>query len=90
MYKFHVSIVNINLMCQGGCLRMLKLQGRFPVELRMHRFILCKRRSGGTAHEGGGFDQSIGYTVSDAIVRSWLGSTATRVLHWATSVDYCK
>ena len=22
--------------------------------LRMHRFILCTRRSGGTAHEGGG------------------------------------
>ena len=26
----------------------------------------------GTAHEGGGCDQSIGSTVSDAIVRSWL------------------
>ena len=57
---------------------MLKLQGRFPVELRMRRFILCKRRSGGTAHEGGGCDRSIGYTVYDAIVRSWLWSTATR------------
>ena len=32
---------------------------------------------GGTAHEGGGCDQSIGSTVSDAIVRSWLWSTAT-------------
>ena len=27
---------------------------------------------------GGGCDQSIGSTVSDAIVRSWLWSTATR------------
>ena len=33
--------------------RMLNLQGRFPVELRLHRFILCTRRSGGTACEGG-------------------------------------
>ena len=32
----------------------------------------------GTAHEGGGCDQSIGSTVSDAIVRSWLWLTATR------------
>ena len=34
--------------------------------------------SEGTAHEGEGCDQSIGSTVSDAIVRSWLWSTATR------------
>ena len=39
---------------------------------------LCKWRSGGTAHEGGGCDQSIGSTVSDVIVRSWLWLTATR------------
>ena len=31
----------------------------------------------GTAHEGGECDQSIGSTVADAIVRSWLWS-ATR------------
>ena len=31
-----------------------------------------------TAHKGGGCDQSIGFTVSDAIVRSWLWCTATR------------
>ena len=57
---------------------MLMLQDRFPVELRLHRFILCTRRSGDTAHEGVGCDQSIGSTVSDAIIRSWLWSTATR------------
>ena len=34
--------------------------------------------SGGTAHEGGGCDQSNGSTVSDAIVSSWLWSTATK------------
>ena len=32
----------------------------------------------GTAHEGGGCDQSIGCTVSDPIVSSCLWSTATR------------
>ena len=32
----------------------------------------------GTAHEGGGCDQSIGSIVSDAIVHSWLWLTETR------------
>ena len=40
--------------------------------------ILCTRHSEGTAHEDWGCDQSIGSTVSDAIVRSWLWWTATR------------
>ena len=44
----------------------------------VHWFILCTRRSGSTANEGGGCDQSIGSTVSDAIVRSWLWLTATK------------
>ena len=33
---------------------------------------------GRTAPEGGGYDQSIRSTASDAIVRSWLWLTATR------------
>ena len=57
---------------------MLKLQGLSLLLLRLHRFILCMKRSGGAAHESGGCDQSIGSTVSDAIVRSSLWSTATR------------
>ena len=32
---------------------MLKLQDRLPVELRLHRFLLCTRRTGGTDHDGG-------------------------------------
>ena len=44
----------------------------------LHRFILCTRSSGITAHEGGGCDQSIVSTVSAEIVRSWLWSTAPR------------
>ena len=46
--------------------------------LRLHRFIICTIGSGGAANEGGGYDQSIRSTVSDAIVRSWSWSTATR------------
>ena len=64
---------------------MLKLQDRFPVELRLHRLILCTRRSWGTVHEGGGCEQSIGSTVSDGIVRSWLWSTATG----SSPLGYC-
>ena len=44
----------------------------------------------GTAHKGGGCEQSIESTVSDAIVRSWLSRLQLRVSHWVTSVDYCK
>ena len=55
---------------------MLRLHVRFL--LRLHWFKLCSRRSGDTAHEGGGCQQSIGSTVSDAIARSWLWLTATR------------
>ena len=59
-----------------GYPRMLWLHVWVP--LRLDWFILCTWRSGGTAHEGGGCDQSIGSTVSDAIVHSWLWLTATR------------
>ena len=45
---------------------------------RLHRFIMCTRRSRGTAHEGEVNGQSIGSIISDAIVRRWLWSTATR------------
>ena len=51
---------------------------RITAAAELHRFILCTRRSVGTAHEGGGYDQLIGSTFSDAIVRSWLWSTATK------------
>ena len=64
---------------------------RVDSRLRRHRFILLTRRSGGTAHEGEGRDQSSDSTVSDAIVRCWLWSTATRIVpNCAASVDYCK
>ena len=46
-----------------------------PAEVAL---IYTMHVAGGTAHEGGGCDQSIGSTVSDAIVRSWLWLPATR------------
>ena len=64
----------------------LRLKDRFPIELRLHRFILCTRRSGSTAHEGGGCVQSIGSTVSDAIVRCLLWTTGARSCPLDTSV----
>ena len=63
---------------QGGCLACWCCKIDPSSGWDMHQFILCTRRSGGTAHEGGGCDQSIGSTVYDAIVRSWLWLTATR------------
>ena len=59
-------------------LKVASVQDRIPAVAERHRFTLCMRRSGGTAHEGGGRDQSIESTVSYAIVRGWLWSTATR------------
>ena len=70
-------------------LKVARMQDRIPAVAELHRFILCTRRSGGTAHESGGCDQSIASTVSDDIVRSWLWSTELGVLHWA-AVHYCK
>ena len=49
-------------------LKVARLEDRIPAVAEMHRFILSTRRSGGTAHKGGGCDQSIGSTVSNAIV----------------------
>ena len=49
-------------------LNVARLQDRIPAVAELHRFIQCMRHAGGTAHEGGGCDQSIGSTVSEAIV----------------------
>ena len=66
--------------------KVARLQDRIPAVAELHRFILCTRCSGGTAHEGGGCDQSIGSTICDAIVRSCCGRLQLGVPHWATSV----
>ena len=43
-------------------LKVARLQDRIPAVDELHRFILCTRHSVGTAHVGGGCDQSIGST----------------------------
>ena len=35
-------------------LKVARLKDRIPVVAELHRFALSTRRSGGTAHEGGG------------------------------------
>ena len=59
---------------------------RVDSPLRLHGFILCTRRSGGTAHDGVWCYQSIGYTDYEAIARSWLWSSATR----SSPLGYCR
>ena len=44
-------------------LEVARLQDRIPAVAELHRFIICTRRLGGTANEGGGWDQSIGSKV---------------------------
>lgn len=43
--------------------------------------LKCNRGGGGKSNR-----ESIGYTVFDFIVRNWLRSTASRIVHWATLV----
>ena len=37
----------------GKVLKVARLRDRIPAVAELHRFILCMRRSGGAAHEGG-------------------------------------
>ena len=69
---------------------MLKLQDRFAVELRLHRFILCTRRAGGTAHEGGGATSQVDLPSLTPLSVAGCGRLQLGVPHWATSVDYCR
>ena len=69
---------------------MLKLQGRFPVKLRLHRFILCTRPSEGTAHEGGGATSQLDLPSLTPLSVAGCGQLQLGVPHWATSVDYYK
>ena len=74
---------------QGGCLACWRLQiWSIPSGGCTYYIILCTRRSGGTINDRGDKTsktmQSIGSTVSDSIVRSWLWSSAT----WSTPLRY--
>ena len=69
---------------------MLKLRDRFPVEPRLHRFILCTRLSGATAHEGGGATSQLDLHFLTPLSFAGCGRLQLGVPHWATSVDYCQ
>ena len=96
------SICTILYTLSGRLGKVGRLQDGTPAVAEQHRFIECNlipqrshhslrsHRSGGTAHESGGCDQSIGSTVSDAIVHSWLWSTATRSSPLGYFCNYCK
>ena len=69
---------------------MLKLQDRILAELKLHQFILCTRRSGGTAHEGGGAPSQLDLPSLTPLSAAGCGRLQLGVQNWATSVDYCK
>ena len=56
----------------------------------LHRFILCTRRSGGTAHEGGFATSQLVQSSLTPLSVAGCGWLQLRVPHWATSVDYWK
>ena len=69
---------------------MMKLQGRIPVELRLHGFILCTRRSGDTAMRVGGATSQLDLPSVMSLSEADCGRLLLGVPHWYTSVDYCK
>ena len=66
-----------------------ELQGRFPVELRLYRFILCTRRSGGAAHDSWVATSQLDVPSLTPLSVAGCGRLQLGVTHWATSVDYC-
>ena len=80
-----------HMQCAGLALRRSHVRGWLSavslVICSPARIAVCNTWSSGVLLcVGWGCDQSIGSTVSDAIVRSWLWLTATRAPHWTTSV----
>ena len=71
-------------------LKVARLQDRIPDVAELHRFILCARRSGGTVHEGGGATGQLDLPFLTPLSVAACGRLQLGVLHWATSVDYCK
>ena len=69
---------------------MLMLLDRFPVEQRLHRFILCTRRSGGTAYQGGGANSQLDPLSLTPLSVADYDGLQLGVPRWANSVDYCK
>ena len=75
-YTFSISYI-VSWVAARGLPRMLKVARSNPGSGWAAPIYTMHEALRGTAHEDGGCDQSIGSTVSDAIVRSWLWLTAT-------------
>ena len=67
-------------------LKVATLQDRIPAMTELHRFILCLRRSGGTAHEGGGATSQLDLPSLTPLFVAGCGRLQLGVSHWATSV----
>ena len=78
LYTYTKSSIHTLKGCIGSVVASDDEGSRVDSRQRLHRFILCTRRSGALPMRVGCAGQSIESTVSDAIVRIWLWSTATR------------
>ena len=67
-------------------LKVATLQDRIPAMAELHRFILCLRRSGATAHEGGGATSQLDLPSLTPLFVAGCGQLQLGVSHWATSV----
>ena len=65
-------------------LKVATLQVRIPAVAELHRFILCTRRSGGTAHEGATSQLNLPSLTPLSV--AGCGRLQLGVPHWATSV----
>ena len=65
-----------------GC----KIESR-SYKSELYRFILCTRRSGGTAHVGGGTTSELDLPSLTSLSVAGYGRLQLGVPHWATSVD---
>ena len=62
---------------------------RVDSRLKLHRFILCTRSSGGTAHEGGSATGQFDLPSLTSLSVAACSRLQLGVPHWATSADYC-
>ena len=71
-------------------LKIARLQDRIPAVAELHRFILCMRSSGVSAHEGGGATNQLDLPSLTPLSVAGCGRLQLGVPHWATSVQYRK
>ena len=67
-------------------LKVAGLQDRIPGVAELHRFILCTRRSGGTAHKGGGATSQLDLPSLTPLSVAGCGRLQLGVPHWVISV----